>query len=130
METLSYWGPIDYKTDQQSLKYMGNQRLIEGIQHELMMKLLEFNYTIEYKKGKENVVADALSRRDHSTFAITTAIPDWTTDIEASYKDDNHFTTLIHQLTVNAASAPEFVAYAGVLRYKGRICVGTSTDLK
>jgi hypothetical protein len=49
------------KTDQQALKYLGSQRLLEGIQHKLMLKLLEFDYRIEYKKGKENTVADALS---------------------------------------------------------------------
>jgi hypothetical protein len=88
-------GQLIIKTDQQNLKYMGTQRLIEGIQHKFMMKLLEFNYTIEYKKGKENVVADALSRQDHSISTITIVVPDWIADIEASYKDDNHFTTLI-----------------------------------
>jgi hypothetical protein len=51
------------KTDQRSLQYLGSQRLLEGIQHKLMLKLLEFDYTIEYKKGKENTVADALSRK-------------------------------------------------------------------
>jgi hypothetical protein len=39
------------RTDQKSLKYLTNQRLLEGIQHKLMMKLLEFDYSIEYKKG-------------------------------------------------------------------------------
>jgi hypothetical protein len=39
------------RTNQQSLKYMMQQRLTEGIQHKLLMKLLESNYTIEYKKG-------------------------------------------------------------------------------
>ena len=51
------------RRDQQILKYLGSQILLEGIQHKLMLKLLEFDYLIEYKKGSDNVVADALSRQ-------------------------------------------------------------------
>jgi hypothetical protein len=54
---------------------MMNQRLSEGIQQKLLMKLLEFNYTIEYKKGVENMVADALSRRGNTAMAISSAVP-------------------------------------------------------
>jgi hypothetical protein len=43
-------GTLVIKTDQQSLKYMVQQRLADGIQHKLLRKLLEFNYTIEYEK--------------------------------------------------------------------------------
>uniref|UniRef100_A0A8R7UGS9 Reverse transcriptase domain-containing protein n=1 Tax=Triticum urartu TaxID=4572 RepID=A0A8R7UGS9_TRIUA len=58
------WGnSLIIKADQHSLKYMTTQRLTEGVQHKLLLKLLEYDYTIEYKKGKENVVADALSRK-------------------------------------------------------------------
>jgi len=32
------------RTDHQSLKYMIDQRLAEGVQHKLLLKLLEFNY--------------------------------------------------------------------------------------
>jgi hypothetical protein len=39
------------------------------------MKLMEFNYSIEYKKGKENKAADALSRRDHSISTISFVVP-------------------------------------------------------
>jgi hypothetical protein len=68
---------IIIRTDQQSLKYIHEQRLVEGIQHKLLIKLLGFNYTVEYKKGNTNKVADTLSRATHSTecLAITTAIP-------------------------------------------------------
>jgi hypothetical protein len=45
------------------------------------MKLLEFNYTIEYKKDVENTIADALSRREHSLNAITSATPSWINDV-------------------------------------------------
>jgi hypothetical protein len=84
------WGQLIIKIDQQNLKYMASQRLTEGIQHKLLMRLLEFNYTIEYKKGKENVVVDALSRQDHSISTISVGIPSYVTDIENSYSDDPH----------------------------------------
>lgn len=42
------------KTDQKSLKFITEQKVSEGLQHKLLLKLLEFNYSIEYKKGQEN----------------------------------------------------------------------------
>ncbi|XP_015688048.1 uncharacterized protein LOC107303452 [Oryza brachyantha] len=69
LEALKHWrhyilgNQLIIRTDQQSLKYMMSQRLTEGIQHKLLLKLLEYDYTIEYKSGKENRVADALSRK-------------------------------------------------------------------
>nr|GEW60503.1 gypsy/Ty3 retroelement polyprotein [Tanacetum cinerariifolium] len=50
------------RTDHFSLKYMLDQRITTPFQSKWFPKLLGFNYEIEYKKGKENVVADALSR--------------------------------------------------------------------
>jgi ribonuclease HI len=72
LEALKKWKhyfastSVIIRTDQQSLKYIQDQRLVEGIQHELLVKLLGFNYKVEYKKGRENKVADALSRATHS----------------------------------------------------------------
>jgi hypothetical protein len=47
---------LTMKIDQQSLKFMMTQRMIEGIQQKLLMKLLEFDYTIEYKKAKKTLL--------------------------------------------------------------------------
>lgn len=65
------------KTGQQSLKFITDQKITEGVQHKLMMKLLEFNFQIQYKKGIANKVADALSRVLPSCFAISVATPIW-----------------------------------------------------
>jgi transposase InsO family protein len=118
------------KNDQQSLKHMMTQRLAEGIQHKLLMKLLEFDYTIDYKKGQENMVADALSRQDHTIYAISSVIPSWMSDIEASYKDDPLYTDILQQVTLSDQALPQYTIHQGIIRYKGRICVGSSTNLK
>ena len=50
-------------TDHESLKYLKGQQKLNK-RHAQWMEFLEpFPYVIKYKKGKENVVADALSRR-------------------------------------------------------------------
>jgi hypothetical protein len=72
-----------------------SHRLTKGIQHKLLMKLLEYNYSIEYKKGKENKVADALSRKDPSINAISSAIPAWISNVELSYNNDPLHTDII-----------------------------------
>nr|XP_027093474.1 uncharacterized protein LOC113713862 [Coffea arabica] len=57
------------RTDHQALKYLLEQRLTHPLQHKWLTKLLGLDYEIHYKKGIDNGVADALSRRrivDHS----------------------------------------------------------------
>ena len=88
------------KTDQKSLKFMTEQKVSEGIQHKLLLKLLEFTYTIEYKKGKENKAADALSRKEMSSMPITAVTPSWTDNVEESYTQDKFCQELLQKLTV------------------------------
>nr|GEW16251.1 putative mitochondrial protein [Tanacetum cinerariifolium] len=54
------------RTDHFSLKYLLNQKLTTPFQFKWLPKLLGYDYEIVYKKGSENMVADALSRMDSS----------------------------------------------------------------
>jgi hypothetical protein len=69
---------------------MADQRLIHGIQHKLLIKLLGYNNTIEYKKGQEYKAADALSRRPHhiNLMATSTVVPLWINKVLDSYIED------------------------------------------
>ena len=52
------------KTDHQSLKYLLDQRVGTLAHQRWITKLLEYAFILEYKKSKENLVIDTLSRRD------------------------------------------------------------------
>jgi hypothetical protein len=53
LESLKQWHhyflgtELHIKIDQQSLKFLTEQKVAEGIQHKLLLKLLEFDYTID-----------------------------------------------------------------------------------
>ena len=53
-----------------------------------MTKLMELDYIIQYRKGKENLATDALSRyfEEGSLAAITTIVPDWCQEVVDNYK--------------------------------------------
>lgn len=50
------------RTDQQAIKHFMNHKLTTVAQQKWMSKLLGFDYSIEYRRGRDNVVADPLSR--------------------------------------------------------------------
>ncbi|KAJ1700090.1 hypothetical protein LUZ63_008602 [Rhynchospora breviuscula] len=124
-------GSFVIRTDHISLKHLLEQRINTSMQHKSLSKLLGLNYTIEYKKGSNNLVADALSRRegDDCQFSelclVSEIIPQWVVELQASYAGDEWILKLKDQLKV---SQPEhhLSEYQGLLRYKGRICVGQS----
>jgi hypothetical protein len=58
------WGhTFIIRTDYYNLKFLLDQRLAMIPQHHWVSKLLGFNFSVEYKLGCTNVVANALFRR-------------------------------------------------------------------
>lgn len=51
------------KIDHQSLKFLLEQKIGTSTQQKWITKLLGHDFTIEYKEGRDNVVADALSSK-------------------------------------------------------------------
>jgi len=62
------------KKDHGSLKYFLEQILSLEEKQKWVTKMLGYNFEIIYKKGKQNVVADALSRKDVDVEALLCVI--------------------------------------------------------
>lgn len=65
-------------TDHHRLKYLLEQRVTIALQQKGLTKLLGLDYEVQYKKGTENRVTDALSRRleeEPTLYVISTVEP-------------------------------------------------------
>lgn len=63
------------RIDHQSLCFLTGQQIQFDLQRKAMTKLMGLQFKIVYKKGKDNVVADALSQISHVLFvSIVTEI--------------------------------------------------------
>jgi hypothetical protein len=64
--------PLTNKTDHQSLKFLLEQKIGTPMQQRWVSKLLGYDIVVEYKKGQDNKVADALSRRCEEEETVAT----------------------------------------------------------
>src|SRR5271168_2551093 len=90
------------KTDHDSLKYFLEQILSYEEQQKWVKNMLGYDFEIIYKKGKQNVVADALSRKDEDVEALFYAISiiqlDWINEARDESKKDEEVWPLIQKL--------------------------------
>lgn len=79
-------------TDHNSLKYFATQPELSRRQVRWMMLVQHFNMDIAYAPGSTNIVADALSRRQHdhkiNAISVTTVSSSLLDDIKAAYASD------------------------------------------
>ena len=121
------------KTDHRSLKYLLEQRLNTPIQQQWLPKLLEFDYEIQYKEGKENLVADALSRVTGSEvlhMALSVLECDLLQQIKNAYTSDPTLHNLIDDLERTPTSHPQFTWSRGLLRRKSKLVVPGNVTIR
>jgi len=76
IKAVRHWRPylwgraFTMRTDHWSLKFILDQRLTTIPQHTWVTKLFGYDLSVEYRPGKLNTVADALSRRDIDSSAM------------------------------------------------------------
>ncbi|WVZ69878.1 LOW QUALITY PROTEIN: hypothetical protein U9M48_018599 [Paspalum notatum var. saurae] len=107
-----------------SLAHLSEQRLHTIWQQKVFTKLLGLQYRIVYKKGIENGVADALSRRAHIPAvcnALSVASPVWLQSVLQSYTNDADAQSKLARLAIDSEAVPHFSLHNGLLKYKSRI---------
>ncbi|XP_026398885.1 uncharacterized protein LOC113294724 [Papaver somniferum] len=98
----------------------------EAFGNGLGVVLVQTNMPIAYYR-KENVAVNALSRLHSSVFLLFAPIFSGLTDIIKECHDDTELSALIQQLRDNASCKIHFSYENGVLSYKGRIVVPSSS---
>lgn len=117
-------------TDHHSLIHLGDQKLMEGMQHKAFIKLLCLQYRIAYKKGLDNKAADALSRQldQMQLEAISVSTPRWLEIVVEGYQHDEATKQLLAELAVTGHDDKGFSLVEGLIKYKGRIWLGQHTE--
>ena len=138
------------KTDQQNLKHILEQRVGTLMQQKWISKLLGYNFVVEYKQGKENKVAYALSRKEEtdlkteierkiaflkaqaqgSLFTISFPSLTWLEELQASYEEDDAVKDLLGRLQDGEDSEGHYTLKNGLILHKGRFHLGSVSSMK
>lgn len=112
---------------------MSDQRQHTPWQQKVFSKLIELQFRVVYRKGSENRVADALSRRPHAdstVMAISSSQPLWLEEIQSAYDVDPRATELLQKLILAPDSEPHYTLRDGVIRYDNRIWIPAVPELQ
>ncbi|KAJ9555024.1 hypothetical protein OSB04_009638 [Centaurea solstitialis] len=111
------------RSDQQSLKFLLEQRVVEPEYQHWMSKLMGYNFSIVYKPGSANKAADALSRKSEATELSNLSIPQWIEweGFKEEIKGDAFLMKIKIDLEANEEAHKGFRIHHDLLYYKDRL---------
>ena len=119
------------QTDHWNLKFLLDQRLTTIPQHTWVSKLFGYDFVVEYRPGKQNVAADALSRRDEESLAVhAISVPQFSIfdDLRAELANHCKARELRQQLGVGTAPSG-WSEVDGLLLFQGKVFLPDDSKL-
>jgi hypothetical protein len=113
------------KSDHNGLKYFLEQKDLNERQQKWVSRIQAYDFDIEFVKGKNNVVADALSKRP-SLYAMTDVSVDWK-DLMVMKYCKNQFA---YQVMDGQIKDDNFSVIDDIIYYKSRIFLVPESTFK
>jgi hypothetical protein len=146
MEAIRAWrtyllgSKFQIQTDQKSLKFLLEQRIVTPEQQKWVSKLVGFDYEIVYRPGRANVAADAMSRMPHSPLLLSITAPAidgisgphlslWE-DLRQLNMVDPYLLGLHKKLEAHPELMPHYKVREGLIFFKGRLVIPPTSPLK
>ena len=136
VEAILIWRPyllgrkFIIRTDQKSLKYLLEQRITTPDQQKWVAKLLGYDYEIQYRPGRENTAADALSRKPASPIINNLFVPQvhiWEEIQEATRGDE--YTIQLSRIAQDQPGG-SYKLRDGLIFYKTRVVVPRVSEIR
>lgn len=119
------------RSDQQSLRFLLDQRVIEPEYQKWVSKLLGYEFEIVYKTGASNKAADALSRKTISAECSVMGGPQWRQwdHLRKEVETDPFFMKILNDLKGYSEAHKGFSIQNDLLFYKSRLVIPRTSSL-
>jgi hypothetical protein len=126
---------FELRTDHNSLKYLFDQPTLNARQIRWLEFLCEYDFDIRYIKGKDNKVADALSRKVHELHAIAismyrTELKDKILEVANANLQYQRLVAKLHQHEKPQTKESYTLGTDDLLLYKNKVYVPNDRELK
>ena len=97
-----------------------------------MTRLMGLRFKVVYRKSKENLAADALSRVGHllSLQAVSEVQPIWIKEVLNSYATDPRAQSILTRLAVHSPDDEGYSLEQGLIKYHSKVWIASNSALQ